>query len=323
MPESASLAISNPFTQSWIQALTLAADHPLARTIKPKLELVDRLSKNLTDVDRQEAAQAMWDFAQSENLTDMLWLLPINQPTWVFDRDDIFMYERREADELGQRTYETWLGALGVVPGKFGLTAEVTSGDWAGLVRKEAVRLQHAVNVGAVQNASTLHLPCTAEWDMKKWAVRFEQVDWIAIPYEDAPMVGRPALSEIEDRLLLSVAEANDKVLSKKAVQSTVTAADQLWMGCSPLLAPLHREFHSQAHNFSPWMARVWNCAWPIVYREQNILAGKADVGHIRSELKACLHAQPRLTLWMLVFAKLVCQIQLGRGLGFLADYRD
>src|SRR5690606_15599849 len=170
-------AILNPFTQSWIQALTLAADHPLARTIKPKLELVDHLSKSLPDVDRREAAKAMWSFAQAEHLTDLLWILPINQPSWVFDRDDIFMYLRNENTVAKELTLDDWLQALGIVPGSFRLTAEVTSGDWAGLVRKEAVRLQHAVSLGTAVGASTLHLPCTAHWDLKSWTVKFDQLD--------------------------------------------------------------------------------------------------------------------------------------------------
>jgi len=43
----------------------------------------------------------------------------------------------------------------------------------------------------------------------------------------------------------------------------------------------------------------------------------------LRRELKACLDAQPRLCMWMFLFAKLICQTQLSTGLGFCADFGD
>jgi hypothetical protein len=315
-------SIANPFTQTWIQALTLAADNPLARTIKTKLEWIDRLSMSRQDADRLEAAKGLWEFSQSEGLQDLIWHLPVNAPTWVFDHDDVFTYSRNTADNAGDaRNFERWLQVLGLAPGSFQLMAEVAGSDWTGLVRKEAVRLQHALDTTAVPQGANLNLPCTANWDSKAWTVRFDQVNWIAVTYDDPPMVPRPTYAETEERLIWSIATANDLLVSPKAVQCPLTSSQQPWHAAVAKLSELHAEFCGQARSFSPWMSRVWNCVWPVVYREQNLLNGLADITFIRTEIKACLTAQPRLTMWMFVYARLVCQLRLGRGLGLLADF--
>lgn len=318
-------SIAKPFTQSWIQALTLAADNPLARTIKPKLEWIDRLSMNRADPERSTAAKELWDFAESEGLRDLLWLLPCNAATWTFDRDDIFQYTRTNIDvpDSQQANFERWLQSLGLTQGEFSMDAEVAGSDWSGLVRKEAVRLQHSLDTTAVQQSSNLTLPCKAKWNTTAWIVQFDQVDWIAVPYEDSPVVPRPAFAEIEERLFWLVTSANDALVSKRSTPCSISNAAQPWVKCSAPLVPLHSAFLKQTKDFSPWMARTWNCVWPIVYREQNLLKGLADIDQVRAEMKACLSAQPRLTMWMFVFAKLVCQLRTGRGLGIIADFHD
>lgn len=277
---------------------------------------------NREDPDRMDAARGLWEFAQSEGLQDLIWQLPANATTWVFDHDDNFAYTRDTADNDGDaRNFDRWLQVLGLAPGSFQLSAEVAGSDWTGLVRKEAVRLQHSLDTTAVQQGANLTLPCKASWDGTSWTVRFDQVDWIALEYEDPPMVPRPTYAESEERLLWSIATANDLLVSTKAVQCPLTSSNQPWHAASPKLSDLHSTFCSQARSFSPWMSRVWNCVWPVVYREQNLLNGLADVTFIRTEIKACLTAQPRLTMWMFVYARLACQLRLGRGLGLLADF--
>ncbi len=315
-------SIEHPFTQSWIQALTLAASNPLARTIKPSLEWIDRLSMSREDPHRLEAAQALWDFAHSNGLQELIWLLPARATSWMFDRDDIFTFATRLTDEP-QRDFQRWTECLGLVPGSFDLVAEVTGSDWAGLVRKEAVRLQHSLDTTAVQQASNLRLPCTAKWDMSRWAVRFAQVDWIVSSYDDPPVAPRPAFAETEESLLWAIASANESLLEKRSAQCPPAQHQPTWRSCAPHLQALHAAFASQAATFSPWMTRVWNCVWPIVYREQNVLNAKADLNHLRAELRDCLAAHPRLVMWMFLYAKLACQLHLGRGLGLLADYSD
>ena len=97
-----------------------------------------------------------------------------------------------------------------------------------------------------------------------------------------------------------------------------------LWIGCVKRLEALHKQIlATEAKDYSPWFRRTWACVWTVIYREQNVLRGQANVDVVRSELTACVGTVPRLTTWMFAFAKLVCENQLGRGLGICGDYTN
>jgi hypothetical protein len=324
---TSSQPIANPFTQSWIQALTQAAEFPATRTIKAKLEWIDSISLNRPDVDRLAAAQELWDFAEAEGLGGLLQIVPTNQSTWVFDREDIFLYER-SSDSLAELkagwNFDKWTQAIGLQPtSTFSLIAEVTSVDWMGLVRSEAVRLRQSLNTAAVTQTSTMHLPCTARWINNAWTVQFDQLDWIVVSYEDSPTMPHPALETLEQPLMQALAHADKAIAVKDAGPCSFSLRPAPWMGCVDRLQPLHNSLIENNHDFSPWLMKTWNCVWPVVYKEQNVLKGLADLDTIRREIKTCLEAQPRLTVWMFLFAKLVTQMQAGRGLGLCADFVD
>ncbi len=324
--KSPSASVANPFTQSWIQALTLAAGNPLARTIKPKLDWIDCLSRTRPAAEQVQAAEQLWEFAQQEGLLGMLEIVPVAREQWIFDQQDVFLYRRTDVDASTPSltgSFQAWSQALGLEPAEYALTAEVTGSDWVALVRKEAVRLQHSMSMTAVQHASTMHLACTARWEGRRWKVRFDQLEWIQVPYEEAAVVPRPDLGELEETLHWQLATAADQLIVKKSASVDATVVPLPWLGCVARLHRLHDVVQQQRTEYSPWLWRVWCCVWPIVYREQNVLQGKADLQWLRQELAECLSQQPRLTLWMFVFAKLVCQTQLGMGLGVSADYRD
>ncbi len=318
--------IYHPFSMSWIQALASAADNPVARTIKPKLEMINALSRTQSDIDRKRAAESLWEFAESEGLKDLLCFLPIFESNWVFDIDDVFNYQRRNKDPQAvdcALSFDAWRSAIGLEPIEVALTAEVFSGDWSSLVRSEAVRLQQSFNMSAVPQATTLRLPCTASWDTKCWTVRFDDVSWVKVQYADLPYVSRPSFAQMEERLTWIIAAASDNLVAKKNTRYEFRPALEPWFDCVESLKPLHEMLLRNAGTFSTWVARCWSCIWPVVYREQNVLRERADIDRVRSELKACLDAQPRLCMWMFVFAKLLCQTQISTGLGFCADFRS
>ncbi len=322
--------IQSPFSQSWIQALTVVADNPLARTIKPKLELINALALSRGESDRADAAKQLWALAEAEGLTELLGVVPIAQSKWVFSADDVFLYERSSKAigvSLAQRSTnwncDAWQQALGLVDTEVSLVAEVNGGDWASLVRQEAVRLQRAFNMSAVEQATTLRLPCTARWDTRSWSVRFDQVNWVVVNYDDIPYVARPSFAELEEFLVWTIAAGGEKAINKRSPKCDFTPQSPPWADCIESLSGLHQLFSRSPNDFSPWLVRVWHCIWPIVYREQHILHERADLDHVRKEIKICLAAQPQLCLWMFVFAKLVCQTQAGTGLGICADYHD
>ncbi len=345
---TAAPTIVAPFTQSWIQALTLVAENPLARSIKPQLELINTLSRSRAEGDRAQAALEMWQVAQREGLSELLSVLPVNGPVWNFSSDDRFIYRRRDADtasaaasddrskpsscEVARHStgglptastvadFDTWCSAIGLKPLEVPLTAEVFGGDWASLVRSEAVRLQKSLSLSAVAPASTQQIPCVARWDMRAWSIRFDPIDWVVIAYDELPAMQRPAYAELAERLSRLMATANDTLVVKQAANCNFAPARAAWVAS---LQPLHASLRSQPSRYAPWLTRTWYCVWPIVYREQQVLRERADIAALRRELKACLDAQPRLCMWMFLFAKLVCQTQLSTGLGFCADFRD
>ncbi len=105
------------------------------------------------------------------------------------------------------------------------LTAEVNGSDWASLVRKEAVRLQQSFNMHAVEQATTLRLPCTAYWDTQAWSVSFDQVNWVVVRYDEVPSMTRPSYTELEEFLTWQIASAGEQVVNKKESQMRLPTA--------------------------------------------------------------------------------------------------
>ncbi len=301
----------------------LATEIPASRTIKSKLEWIDTLCQDRPDQDRMAAAKDLWAFCESEGLVDLLKIVPTSQPTWQFSQEDIFTYQRRESSVLKTGDFEDWTGAIGLRPAEFELTAEVTARDWNELVRNEAVRLRQALNTTKIGQESLKHLPCTARWADNQWSVQFDQLDWIIVRYEDCVSVQRPQLEAIEEAIAWTMANAHDTILTKSGKSCDFILQRSPWMDCVEKLTPIHQLVLSNSKDFSPWFTRAWDCVWPVIYREQNFLNGKADINWIRAEMKDCLSAQPRLTVWMFMVAKLSSQIMVGRGLGHCADFVD
>lgn len=308
------------FTQTWLQSLTLVARNPVAQGIKPLLDTINDLCQINADTDRMAAAKRLWDFGASDGLQSVLAIMPVQQPDWLFDRDSPFVFQRTGRDEIAD--FETWTKCLGIQANEVALIAEVTSRDWLNLVRQESVRLQKAMSAAAIPGGLNLRLPCTAAWDLKGWSIRFDQAEWVVIRYDEPFTVERPAMEELDETLMWAVAAAQDGLLPKSLPKLQWEAKAQPWMGCVKRLEPLHtRVLVQDAAGYAPWFRRVWACVWTVIYREQNVLRGLADLDVVRQELAECINHAPRLTIWMFVFAKLVCECQLGRGLGISGDY--
>ncbi len=308
------------FTQNWLQSLTLVAQNPIARQVKPLLDTVNDLTRFNSEADRLASAQKLWDFAAAEGLRGLLEVLPIQQSTWKFDDDETFNYLHANREPIPD--FAAWTRCLGLTAGEFPLQAEVTSGDWLTLLRQEAVRLQRPTNVAAMPQGTNLTLPCTARWSLQNWSVSFDQAEWVSVQYDDPFTVPRVTFADISEKVLWMITEAQDVCIPKTVPNCTVDVVDHPWMACAERLATLHlRILVQEAKYFSPWFRRAWACVWPVIYREQNVLRGQAQIDPLRQEIAACIAAVPRLTLWMFTMAKLLCEIQFGRGLGISAHY--
>lgn len=304
------------FTQSWIQSLTAAADNPNARKVKPSLELVNRLVRNPELEDRPVAAKDLWDYAESNHLRELISLLPALQSRWEFERDDTFIFSQPTSGQV--TTFEQWSEQLGVVPSDFALQAEVNGTEWATLIREQAVQKQKAYSQTTLGN-QTLSLSCTANWSGKAWEIRFESPDWFTVDYADAVTVERIGANTIDEVALEAIAKAEsalsrDKTIPKSAEKQTS------WTDCVPQVEDLLTKILGSSE-LSERTKMIVCCVWPTVYREENMLAGKADIDWLRPIMADCLKASPQLTIWMFVYAKLLFQLHRGYGLGFCADF--
>jgi hypothetical protein len=178
------------------------------------------------------------------------------------------------------------------------------------------------MSVAAVPAGMNLRLPCTAAWDLKGWSIRFDQADWVVIRYDEPCTVERPTMEELDEPLMWAVAAGHDALVPKSLPVIKLEAKPPAWMNCVKRLEAFHqRVLVKEAADYAPWFRRAWACVWTVVYREQNVLRGQADVDVVRQELAECIAHVPRLTIWMFALAKLVCECQLGRGLGISGDY--
>ncbi len=317
---AAALSADKSFTQNWLQSLTLVAQNPVARQIKPMLDSVNDLTRFNSEANRLESARKLWDFASAEKLGGLLEILPTQQGVWKFGDDETFVFHHGRIEPIAD--FDSWTKYIGLVPGDFALVADVTSSDWTTLLRQEAVRQRRSTSVAAMPQGMNLQLPCTAHWDLKNWSIRFDQADWVEVRYDDPFTVNRPAFTDLYEKMMWMVAEAQERLIPKSVSKCTFDATSPAWVTCEDCFTDLHDRVLSRETTYcSPWLRRTWACVWPVIYREQNVLRGHAQIDPIRQEIAACMGAVPQLTMWMFVMAKLVCESQFGRGLGISGHY--
>ncbi len=317
---AARTAASKPFTENWLQTLTLSVGSPSARLVKPLINDIDSVSQTRDPAEQLQAAERLWQFAHENKLLPLLKLLPTQQQIWSFSEEETFNFERRGSKSI--ETKEDWLAALGIVPYQFELTATVTSGDWAEHLRREAVRLRKTLSAQAMQSSSTLDKATVAQWKDAAWHIHFVEADWVVLRYEEAFETDRPSVEEAEEAIITSLIEAEPLILSKTLPNTSVASVD-LWADSVPRLKPLHQRFLAEGKtNSNLWVRRAWAAVWPVIYREQNQLTKPCDIDWIRRELAECFQNVPKATLWMFVAAKLVCSSQLGRGLSVCGNFK-
>ena len=318
-PASADSSPETPFTSSWIQALTKAADNPLARGIKPKLEWLDQLSLQRASQERQEAAEQLWAYADANSLLPLLHCLPVRSSPWRFDDDDRFIIHHPNPPAI--ETIEDWCAQLGIADGEYRVQTEVTASDWTSLVRSEAVRNQKPFSSSAFDGQTTMQIEGVARWLDGHWELGFDSIDWLTVSFDEPIQVPRPDWSALEDTVTWCLTEC-DLVKRAQKLGPTKSASGGLaWIDCIDSLQPMHDWVLSHQSGLGDWVKQAWCCVWPTVYREQNVLRGRADLVTIRDQMANCMTNASELTVWLFVFAKLVCLTQRGSGMGVCADY--
>jgi hypothetical protein len=316
---SSTAKIAKPFVENWLQALTLAVASPTARQVKPLISDIDAVSQTQELELQLAAGQRIWTYADENQLLPLLMLLPTQQSDWSFSSDDVFAYQA--SPDTNITTMQRWFEHLGLSAGAFELTATVTAGDWAELLRREAVRQRRMSSAAAMQTSTTLERIVTAKWDGSKWLMVFADADWVDVQYDEPFESSRPTAQAIEELLIAALVDAESKVLPK-ALSNVSHSSTDPWKDAVPRLSDLHDNVVSKRSSLHPWMQRVWCAVWPVIYREQNQLHGKCDLDWVRKELADCFQYVPKATLWTLVAAKLICASQLSRGLGINGNFR-
>jgi hypothetical protein len=68
----------------------------------------------------------------------------------------------------------------------------------------------------------------------------------------------------------------------------------------------------------------IWATVWPIIYcRRKRLKRGTCGLVDVRQKLDCCFQADPKLVTWLLVFGDLLCQAQVGDGLGIAAKFKS
>jgi hypothetical protein len=249
-------------------------------------------------------------------------LSPLQQSVWRFEDDECFQFRRPDAGAILTEE-RSFMESVGVVPLRIPLIACVTSSDWTNLLRREAVRRSKPLNVQAIPTGSMIEIECLGVWDTRAWSIAFVQPDWLVIAQTSQVQVQRPPQSTIDALLLegIDYANRNFKIATKL---STFAPQEGPWMSCINALYGWHRSLLlANEMGASTWLRRVWNCVWPVIYRERNRLRGNCDLQALRKEMAECFEHAPLLTEWMFLFARLVCEAQCEHGLSIAGDFKD
>lgn len=316
------MSATREFTENWLQALMLSATNEAARRIRPWMTDVGALSAVTYSDSQLESAKRVWEYGSRHGLTGLLSQSPLQQTPWRFEDDECFQFRRPDPGTL--LTDEgSFLESLGVVPLRIPLHACVTSSDWTNLLRREAVRRSKPLNVLAIPAGSMIEIDCWGVWDTRTWSIAFAQPDWLVIDQPGQVQAPRPLQPTIDALLLegIDFANRNFKVATKL---SAFAPQEAPWMSCVHALYGWHRSLLlSNEMGASTWLRRVWNCVWPVIYRERNRLRGGCDLQALRKEVAECFEHAPLLAEWMFLFARLVCEVQFEHGLSIAGDFAD
>jgi len=80
------------FTESWLQALTLSADHSHARSIRPWLTTIQTLAASAPNAEQAQEAEKLWEYASGHGLLSLITCLPARSTPWRFEDDECYKF---------------------------------------------------------------------------------------------------------------------------------------------------------------------------------------------------------------------------------------
>ena len=329
----------------WLQALMGVSDPLIQQSrlnAKKHLDWIDCIT-SLTTIREKAvmldlALEGLWDFGVSNDMKWLLTSIPSAQPSWVLDCTDEFSIEQSEPPKIDDAT--VWANAMGIRDWSTQVTMKILSGDFVSWQRSVARQGANAPTGFTMESSgkSTLELKTTASWKANNWVdgtwtfAIDGQATMIKV-IEEPISVCRPAWQATEENVLLTIQAADERFgkQRKKISGNNITQGGSNqgkwsdWCESVPALSDLHLAvLCGEGLQCSPTFQGVWATVWPIIYcRRKKLKRGTCGLTDLRQRLDQCFQADPQLVTWLLVFGELLCNMQIGDGLGISAKFKD
>ena len=324
----------------WLQALMGMNDPVIQQarlSTKKHLDWIDSLCSLTTIREKadslESSMESLWKYGCENDLKWLLTLIPATQLHWLLDSTDEFTIEQTVSPDVSDA--KAWACAMGIHDWSTQVTMRILSGDFVSWQRRVARQGANAP-VGFTMESSAkamMELKTTACWKANQWVdgvwtFSIDGQSTMVHSVEEPIQVARPDWKVTEENAILSIQAADERFqkLRKQSTGSAIPQGDWAgWCESIPSLEPLHQEvLGGRDMNLTSPFRGIWATVWPIIYcRRKRLKRGTCGLVDVRQKLDCCFQADPKLVTWLLVFGDLLCQAQVGDGLGIAAKFKS
>ena len=93
------------FTESWLQALTLSADHSHARSIRPWLTTIQTLAASAPNAEQAQEAEKLWEYASGHGLLSLITCSPARSTPWRFEDDECYKFSPVDSSSIEREPF--------------------------------------------------------------------------------------------------------------------------------------------------------------------------------------------------------------------------
>ena len=328
----------------WLQAMMGVSDPLIQQSrlnAKKHLDWIDCITSLTTireKVDALDSAlESLWQYGVNNELKWLLTSIPCAQPAWTLDCTDEFSIEQTVPPTIDDAT--VWANAMGIRDWSTHVMMKILSGDFVSWQRRVARQGANAPTGFTMESSgkSTLELKTKASWKANNWVdgtwtfAIDGQATMIKVIEEPISVI-RPAWLLTQENVLLTIQSADERFgkQRKKISGNNITQGGSNqgkwsdWCESVPEFDDLHLAvLCDEGLQCSPTFQGIWATVWPIVYcRRKKLKRGTCGLTDLRKRLDQCFQADPQLVTWLLVFGELLCNMQIGDGLGIAAKFK-
>jgi hypothetical protein len=329
----------------WLQALMGVSDPVIQHSrlnAKKHLDWIDCITSLTTIREKADSLDAsidsLWQYGLSNELKWLLVSIPSTQSNWVLDGLDLFSIEQNEPPKIEDAA--AWANAMGIRDWTTHVTMKILSGDFVSWQRRVARQGANAPTGFTMESSgkSTLELKTTASWKANQWVdgtwtFAIDGQATMVHTVEEPICVHRPEAKATFENALLTIQSADERFsrLRKKTSGNNITQGNESqgkwsdWCESVESLGDLHLAvLCGEGLHCSPTFQGIWATVWPIIFcRRKKLKRGTCGLTDLRHRLDHCFQADPQLVTWMLVFGELLCNLQIGDGLGIAAKFKN